>query len=179
MSSNPLCHLPRSRPSNLCFRKYLTVVSANFFIVFSDLTMPRPSTMSSYCSFGSSRLSLSYRQSPSFPCPMNRKTSGACDHAHRLAALTQPPTASRVRRFLFTLFQALNRSKKPNEHANNGDRWCLAGAPTGLFVIFQIVLLGGYQLIVFHFRESVDDMRTQARIDVLGSHGTTCRSIVG
>ena len=35
--------LPRSRPSNLCFRKYFTADSANFSMVFSDLTIPEQS----------------------------------------------------------------------------------------------------------------------------------------
>lgn len=33
---------------------------------------------------------------------------------------TQPPTASNVFKFLFTLFQALNRSKNPSQSKRNG-----------------------------------------------------------
>ena len=62
-------HSPRSRPSNLCFRRYFTADSANFFIVLSDLTMPSEpfsELTPSECS---------YLQNLSFPCPKRKRAT--------------------------------------------------------------------------------------------------------
>lgn len=124
-----LIFLPRSRPSNLCFRKYFIADSANFFIVFSDLTIPIQQKLSfnkiiktvRRSSYFSNMRNHSQNKDECFDI-LPAKSFIPISYKHNRIVLintlnknshTQPPTASKVLTFLLTLFQALNLSKKP------------------------------------------------------------------